>query len=548
MNQPYTPGAYVPAGHGRATVQVPLPPKIVETELSGDFTLPDYRPEIKRLLRIEAHVLPPDATADEGTVEYFVLYMGHDNAVYCAPLEASYRPEGLTPDGPDAPSLGEPLVLLCDTTADTPQGRVIAPRRLHIRTKLRSRVKTYGECPLAPTGLPEGPDDTLCTLPATASLCRVYEAAGDPLPLGEDILLPPAADGEWRLVCAEARALVTDTSVLDGAVLCRGEVAAKMTLAPAAPIPGMIMEEDTADDAVATASTPAPAEDLTILRRKIPFSVTVPLPGAPASTGMAACGRVVCTELSAEMEEGHLHLDLTLLPHVRAHLMESVPYIKDLYSTTYRTTTRARTYPTESAGSILNGNFTLSDSLPLADTDIDPAARIVDVTATATPEELRTDPARGRCILTGACHACLLLSRDGEYSAAHLDLPFRYEFESANADEESMDFEGAVDVWNCRARTDGERIALDAELAVSLRTHTASPLTVLTEATVDPTDPITPRRGEYIICFPAPGDTLWSVAKQYRVPVTSLATGNGLTPATGADTPDSLGDAGYLII
>ena len=57
-----------------------------------------------------------------------------------------------------------------------------------------------------------------------------------------------------------------------------------------------------------------------------------------------------------------------------------------------------------------------------------------------------------------------------------------------------------------------------------------------------------PRRGEYIICFPASSDTLWSVAKQYRVPVTALASGNGLTPTAGSDTPDALGGAGYLII
>ncbi|MBQ5725556.1 MAG: LysM peptidoglycan-binding domain-containing protein [Clostridia bacterium] len=542
MNQPYTPDTYTPAGHGRATVQVPLPRRMIETELSGDFTLPDYHPEIKRLLRIDTHILPPETADTECTVEYYVLYMGHDNAVYCAPLETTYRTEGLLPDGTNSLSLGEPLVLLCDTTADTPQGRVIAPRRLHIRTKLRSAVKAYGECPIAPTGLPDGADDTLCTLADTANICRVYEAAGDPLPMGEDILLPPPTGGEWRLVCAEARALVTDTSVLDGAVLCRGEVAAKMTLAPAAPLPGMPVEED------AESGAPSPAMDLTILRRKIPFSVTVPLPGAPVTVGMGACARVLCTELSAEMEEGHLHLDLTLLPRVRAHMMESVPYIKDLYSTAYHTTTRARTYPTEAAGSILNGNFTLSDSLPLADTDIDPSARIVDMTATATPEELRSDSARGRCILTGTCHACLLLARDGEYSVSHVDLPFRYEFESAEMGDEPIEFEGAVDVWNCRARTDGERLALDAELAVSLRTHAPSPLTALSEATVDPADPVVPRRGEYIICFPASSDTLWSVAKQYRVPVTSLASGNGLTPTAGSDTPDALGGAGYLII
>ena len=40
-------------------IQVPINEKSVMTDLSGDFTLPDYHPVIKRLLKIGAAVLPP---------------------------------------------------------------------------------------------------------------------------------------------------------------------------------------------------------------------------------------------------------------------------------------------------------------------------------------------------------------------------------------------------------------------------------------------------------------------------------------------------------
>ena len=39
-------------------VQVPMCDKSVIGEISGDFTLPDYQPEIKRLLRVTANILP----------------------------------------------------------------------------------------------------------------------------------------------------------------------------------------------------------------------------------------------------------------------------------------------------------------------------------------------------------------------------------------------------------------------------------------------------------------------------------------------------------
>ena len=70
--------------HGKY-MQVPINEKTLSTELSGDFTLPDYQPEIKRLLRVTAEVLPPQKYVGDsegeisGGIDYYVLYTGSDN-------------------------------------------------------------------------------------------------------------------------------------------------------------------------------------------------------------------------------------------------------------------------------------------------------------------------------------------------------------------------------------------------------------------------------------------------------------------------------------
>ena len=66
--------------------------KRINKEISGDFTLPDYQPEIKRLLRIGAEVLTPECSFGindceiSGNIDYYVIYLGADNQMYCAPL------------------------------------------------------------------------------------------------------------------------------------------------------------------------------------------------------------------------------------------------------------------------------------------------------------------------------------------------------------------------------------------------------------------------------------------------------------------------------
>ncbi len=537
---------YVSDTAGRGRVQLPLPVQSLSAEVAGDFTLPDYQPEIKRLLRIGVNLLPPNSFGGSGTeltgsMDYYVLYVGQDSGVYCAPLSTEYRLEAKeNSDSGLLSAVGEPLVCLCDLSSEVPVGRVTAPRRLHIRCKVKARARAYGECPL------EGDseeDPTVETLTAAGRVGRLYRALGESLALQDDIILSPA-DGEMRVVCAEGQVMVTEAAPAMGLVNCRGEVTLKLTLTPA--------EEDTAF--AMDTPTPREAQSLTILQRKIPFSQAVEAEGVTPACTATACG--YCTEISVLVEEGHLHVDLGVVCEVRAQQNETVTYVKDRYSTRREGTARYAAYPAEAALRALNGNFTLSDSLPLSEVGVDPAARVVDITATATPEELSTDPAKGRCVLTGKCRCHLLLLRDGEYSPAEMELPFRYEFDISAAELTSStaeainggsaDFDGGVTVVNCRARMDGERVGVDAELAVSLRTYRPAPFTALTEFTTG--EEVTRPLGEYAICFPASADSVWSVAKRYHAPMAALTAANNLPAGIRPDGAESLEGVGYLIV
>ena len=106
--------------------------------------------------------------------------------------------------------------------------------------------------------------------------------------------------------------------------------------------------------------------------------------------------------------------------------------------------------------------------------------------------------------------------------------------------------DGRVTVVNCRGRMDGERVGVDAELAVSVRTCHPAPVTAVSEA--DFGEEVTHRRGEYVICFPAPTDTLWSVAKRDHAPMAALTAVNNLPTGVPCHSTESLEGVGYLIV
>lgn len=66
----------------------PLLDRTTTAEVASDFSLPDYLPEIKRLLRVTATVLPESrylgASSGEfsGAVEYLVCYSGGDGGLW----------------------------------------------------------------------------------------------------------------------------------------------------------------------------------------------------------------------------------------------------------------------------------------------------------------------------------------------------------------------------------------------------------------------------------------------------------------------------------
>ena len=57
------------------------------SEVTAEVSLPDYRPEVKRLVRVGATVTPPARyvgaanTELSGTVDFCILYTGNDGAL-----------------------------------------------------------------------------------------------------------------------------------------------------------------------------------------------------------------------------------------------------------------------------------------------------------------------------------------------------------------------------------------------------------------------------------------------------------------------------------
>ena len=498
-------------------VQVPICDKSVIGEMSGDFTLPDYQPEIKRLLRVSASILPASRYVGErsaelsGNVDYYVTYTGSDNQIYCAPLTTEYKIE-VPFDMPQDPPLIN-TVTYASIVADNVSGRVTSPRKLSIKCRLRTRARIFGDMAIE-DAFSGGPLEVLYGKEDTA---RTVVCSGEMVRLSDELI--NSGSGEVRVVFADGRALVDEVNCGDGAISCRGNLYCKL----------LISREDGSAPYTVT--------------RKMPFTQNISADGV--CRGDSASAKAVVCEMSVTVDDGRILLDVGMLIEAHASTCEQVKYVKDVYSTTHRVVCDYKTLEMPRYECFTNGNFTLSDSMTLDEAGISAECGVLDISGGVFPEGYSFDG--GRCFVGGRVRFDLLLDRGGEYSSQSIEFPFRYECaapdQATNVATDAL-FEG--EIISARARIDGERIGIDAEISMSGCTWETEQTRLLDSVSFG--DEIMRGVGEYTVCYPAKGESLWSVAKRYGAPISSVISTNKLPADEKYDCEHSLEKVKYIMI
>ncbi len=500
--------------------QIPISERTLTTELSTDFTLPDYQPEIKRLLRIGANVLPPskyigDSQAEfAGNIDYYVFYTGSDNEIYCAPLTGEYKIDMPIEHGGEWTVTN--LTGSAEVATDMISGRVTSPRKLNIKCRLKTAARIFGDVPTV-RGYESGDSDNEVLRGYTACM-RTLFGTGEMLRLSDEMIID-SRGGEIRVVSADGRALVNEINCHDGEVNCRGDVYLKI-----------IMMREGGDLPYTT-------------MRKLAFSQTVAVEGA--SGRCQAVAKAVVCEMNLDVEDNRILIDLGLLVDAEVNKTERVHYVKDVYSTVYSTECRYRPIRLPYNGSVVNANFTLSDSASLSETGISQGSSIVDCSGVALIDGAQYDDS-GRMIVTGKARFTLLLNKDGENSCSDVELPFKYTADIPVSDTDKAAIAMTPEVISSRARIDGERVGIDAEISLSGGAYEMKDISVLDSVSFG--DEIERSRGEYVICYPSKNDSLWSVAKRYGAPVASLSRNNRITDDYDYDSPESLTGINYLVV
>lgn len=506
-------------------VQLPIDDRTVTTEVSGEVSLPDYQPEIKRLLRVSATVQPPahyvggGAMEFTGTVDFCIYYTGNDGQMYCFPTSQEYALRVPLEAGADF-DLSDALVCYATCEPEAVISRVSGPRRMSVKCRLRARVMAYGSCVIEERRQGEAADEERLMQEQATSVLSY--ALGAPVTLSDDILLEREGDGEageWRIVSGDAQLLMHEAVSGSGQVNCRGEAVVKLLIA-----------RENGDVLPVT------------VRRKLPFEQSVPLEGAAVGGEALAIGH--CTELDLSMEDGHVVCEVEVVPEVWVRREQTLAYTSDLYAVGHESRCETRGYQLPQALRCINGNMTVSETLTQEELGLESGARVADIYGLSHIENVEVE--RGKYIVSGKCRYTLILESEGEMMAKELERPFRYVADGTAEVADGFGWQGQATLVAPRARMDAERLAIEAELGLCLCIERQSEARIVNGFTVG--QPHERKAGQVLLCYPAADDTLWSVGKRYGVSLDALAEVNHLPAAPRADAPESLGEARAMVI
>lgn len=459
-------------------------------EVTEDFELPDYRPEIRKAVGTQCTVtkdsafLEGNAVEVSGCVLYTVLYMSSEGGLTSVPLYSAWSAGVPLPEEGGIGTDDLYMTAECENVTC----RITGPRKLTLSARVRLRCSALGEtdCTAETDEKAKITLHTEETATVMLKTCRQTGTAGGEI-TGES---PAACRGSVQI--SEAR-------VTPEGIAVTGEAVLRM-LAP---------DENGSH---------------TILRCRAPISETIPCPRLPENAGAPVCSASgKCAALTITPgEDGIIRWEMEYDLEAAVLAEGTSAHAADGYCTTHEDTPVFRQTEAVTGGRLIRGQVTLTGekNIRSAPQGEDAAGlQFLYGWGRGSFEKGERLPG-GRILLTGTAHCTVLLTGNGDVLSEEAALPIRYECEwtesDTPADNRLTDCRCSFTILDVGGHMDGNVLRLHAEAACDGVVFTKEPCSWLQSLTCHADRPLPPARPAVILYTPEPAETPWDIQKRYR--------------------------------
>ncbi len=479
-------------------------------EISAEYTLPDYLPDITRLLRTGARIENPEKYCSGDTVEYEgrvcfdVLYATSDGKIKNASFDTDYSGNVTGLQISDLSSVN------AHTYSESVNCRLAGPRKLTVKTKLVTDISICSIEFTEPAIGGKSTQDSAKTLQYRKSkteFLKEIKAAEKNTPVSEDIEIEPGMPQIGDIVYAELLPSPVEVRCAGGKVHYDGALLAN------------IMYEAAGEN----------GGEYVFFSREVPISGSVEADGV-SEGDMALCD-VIASNISYRPQADELgetktaELDFDYSVFFRIFSRSVCEVTTDMYSLDYENTVEREALRYRTAETAKTFNFSFNESASYDDADFGTVLGASCRAAVTSVEKLGTKAS----VSGNAVFSLIMCGENGTYAGKSFTLPFHADTDMGKFSH-LFSFESCACVGNVNARVSDGKIFFDAEITVDLLIFGEKDIEVLKSCTVFTDRPVTAYdKSNIVLYYPSRGDDLWTVAKKYNTTVEKLAILNGIT-------------------
>lgn len=471
-------------------------------EVSEEFILPDYIPEIRKLLTCKAQVLPESRYVSEkdvqgsGSITYHLIYTDDEGNLCGTPLSSSYEVQ--VPISPDSKTV------LLDTVIESTQPRVNGPRRISVRSRLKSRALCLKNKEISENITPKSSADEMFLQRQRAEIDTfdIYEASLDGIKISDQFDMKDLK--EARPLWCDAIATIKDYKVRDRGISVRGDAYVKCICQ--------------GENSIFT------------LSKQVPIAEEIECESARERDCARVEIRCVSLSISNEQSLDAPQLFFDLCCEIRAEVLRKrrVEATTDCYSTKCESAVAYTDLESYEGVKMQQASFTLTERVKRKNNDAD---IIIDQIVNPICEKIE---ARGEALhLAGKLYTSIIArgkqdeNGQGEYLCDSYEIPFKYDLDLPKPVNNSV-VRVVTSASRPSARYDDGGMHISCEIYFGIMLLEKNKTRVIDNATLLKDQEVKNDASVVKVYFPKNGDTLWEIAKKYHTTTAKLESENDL--------------------
>ena len=464
-------------------------------EISTEFSLPDYIGEIRKLLVCKAQALPESRyVSDEkielgGTLTYLLIYSDDEGVLCASPLNTPYEIE--------IPARLSGGTVFTSTEVDSVITKVNAPRKLTIKSRLKTRVTSIKNTPYEENISPKSSAEELFLERKTDDVpgfellpCKLENIKiSDKLEVGEGKAPKP--------IWCDATLWVDEVKAQNKSLLVKGVVLVKC----------VCQGEDGA---------------IVELHKSLPFGEELECENSKAGDTARAQGRCVSLSISGDSTGEQLFFDIELELEGCVLKRQTTRITQDCYSTVCDSDVSYKDVELADVVKMGSYSFTVQEGVKRKNNEIKEI-----ITEIAHPVWEKTEIKGNKMYLLGKVIVAVIGKSEAkengveEYLSESYEIPYKYELDTGRELSNYL-VNAEVSCGKINTRYDGDKLQVSAELYPSLTIFEKTKVKAIDSATIHTDKKIEKNGSQVVVYFKKDSDTLWDIAKRYHTTMAGL--------------------------